>query len=449
MTAPKQAAERISTGLLKVMQRAKRDKTVRFRSLACHIDGQALQRTYRSLRKGAAVGVDGVTPQAYGEQLADNLEDLHSRLQRKHWRHKPTRRVLIPKDKDNTRPVGISCVEDKIVQQAVREVLQAVYEPLFAEHSYGFRPRRSAHDAVRALNQALYRGQGNWIIEADIESFFDSIDRTMLMEMLENRVADGSLLRLVGECLRAGLLDGSEYTEPEEGTVQGSSLSPLLGNIYLHYVLDAWFERDVRPRLRGRAQVVRYADDFVLAFERKDDAERVFAVLSQRFERFGLTLHPNKTRLLPFGRPRTPKGKGPGTFDFLGFTFFWGVARSGKRVPRVRTRKASHRRALQSVAAWCRRERHQPVKEQHAAPVRRIEGHLNYFSVNDNDRSVRRFVRGVGRAWFNWLNRRSQRSRLTWERMNDLLGAYPLPKVYVRIPRSGLLQVSGAQDQHT
>jgi RNA-directed DNA polymerase len=253
------------------------------------------------------------------------------------------------------------------------------------------------------------------------------------LEMLRERVVDGSLLRLIGKCLHVGILDGYEYSEPDEGTVQGSTLSPLLGNIYLHSVLDQWFERDVRPRLRGKAQLIRYADDFVIAFERQDDAERVQVVLGRRFERYGLELHPDKTRLIPFERPRTPKGKGPRTFDFLGFTFYWGKTRSGRRVPRVKTRKARLRRSLRTVTDWCRRYRHLPVREQHAALTRRVEGHLNYFGVNGNSRSLGQFVLGVVRAWHRWLNRRSQRSRLNWNRMNDLLAVNPLPKPSIRV----------------
>ncbi len=433
MTAAKQTTDLFSTGLLKVMERAKRDPDVRFRSLAHLIDGWALQRAYRGLRKGAAVGVDGIDKERYGEQLANNLGDLHDRLREGRWRHQPIRRVHIPKEKGETRPIGISCVEDKIVQNAIREVLEAVYEPLFHEHSYGFRPKRGAHDAVRSLNRVLYRGEGNWILEADIKSFFDNIVRKALSRMLQNRVADGSLLRLIGKCLHVGILDGYEYSEPGEGTVQGSTLSPLLGNIYLHYVLDEWFEHEVQPRLRGKAQLIRYADDFVIAFERQDDAEQVQGLLGPRFERYGLELHPDKTRLIPFGRPRTPKGKGPRTFDFLGFTFYWGCARSGRRVPKVKTRRARLRRSIQTVTDWCRRYRHLPVKEQHAALTRRVEGHLNYFGVNGNSRSLRQFVRGVERAWHRWLNRRSQRSRLNWERMRNLLAANPLPKPSIRV----------------
>lgn len=234
------------------------------------------------------MGVDGITKEQYGQDLEAKLRDLHQRLRSKTWRHQPIRRVHIPKEQGKTRPIGISSIEDKVVQQAVREVLEAVYEPVFLDVSYGFRPGRGAHDALRSLNHALYRGEVNWILEADIVSFFDSIDRRMLMEMLRERVADGSLLRLVGKCLHVGVLDGAEYSEPDEGTVQGSSLSPLLGNVYLHHVLDLWFERDVLPRMRGKAHLVRYADDLVIGFEREDDAKRVMAVVGHRFERFGL-----------------------------------------------------------------------------------------------------------------------------------------------------------------
>jgi RNA-directed DNA polymerase len=251
----------MSPRLLKVMERAKRDPRVRFTSLAHLMDEEALERAFGRLRKEAAVGVDGITKEQYGRELGANVRSLHQRLRAMTWRHQPIRRVHIPKEKGKTRPIGISSVEDKVVQQAVGEVLQAVYEPVFFGGSYGFRPQRSAHDALRALHRELYGGEVNRILEADIQSFFDSIDRRMLMEMLRERVADTSLLRLVGKCLHAGVLDGGQYSEPDEGTAQGSSLSPLLGNVYLHHVLDLWFERDVRPRLQGKALLVRYADD--------------------------------------------------------------------------------------------------------------------------------------------------------------------------------------------
>ena len=264
----------MSPRLLKVVERAQREPEGRFHSLAHLIDVPALERAYRRIRKDGAVGVDGVTKEAYGDELLANLEDLHGRLKSRRYRHQPIRRVHIPKDKGKTRPIGISAFEDKIVQGAVRAVLEAIYEQDFLDCSFGFRPKRSAHDAVRALNQAVRCGKVSWILEADVQSYFDSVDRTKLAELLQIRVADGSLLRLIGKCLHVGVLDGEEYSEPDRGTTQGSVLSPLLGNVYLHYVLDVWFERVVTPRLRGEATLIRYADDFIIGFERHDDAQR-------------------------------------------------------------------------------------------------------------------------------------------------------------------------------
>jgi len=253
--------ETMSPGLLKVVERAKTEPEGRFHSLAHLVDVPALMRAYRRMRKDAAVGVDGVTKEQYGQALGDNLLDLHERLVSKRYRHQPIRRVHIPKDNGKTRPIGISAFEDKVVQDALREVLEAIYEQDFLDCSHGFRPGRRAHDAIRALDRVVHQGKVSWILEADIVSFFDSLDRTKLKELLQVRVADGSLLRLIGKCLHVGVLDGAAYAEPETGTAQGSVLSPMLGNVYLHYVLDLWFEREVKPRLRGEAHLVRYADD--------------------------------------------------------------------------------------------------------------------------------------------------------------------------------------------
>jgi group II intron reverse transcriptase/maturase len=429
----------MSTGLRKVAERAKREPAGRFHSLAHLIDEELLAGVYRRLRGDAAVGVDGITKEQYGQELQSNLHDLHERLRTKRYRHQPIRRVHIPKEKGRTRPIGISATEDKVVQGALREVLQAIYEQEFLDCSYGFRPGRSAHGAVRALTRAVDGGEANWILEFDVVSFFDSVDRKHLMEMLQRRVADGSILRLVGKCLHVGVLDGEEFTEPSVGTVQGSTLSPLLGNAYLHYALDRWFAEEVKPRLKGKAVLVRYADDGVLGFERQDDAQRVMAVLGKRLERFGLTLHPEKTRLLDFRRPLRSRGAGrsPTTFDFLGFCWYWRRTRRGIWSVTCKTRRARLARAIKAVHTWCRENRHLPVRQQHAALSRRVQGHINYFGVNGNMASLTRFAQQVTRSWFKWLNRRSQRARLNWDRYEDLLRDFPLPhpRIMVQIWR--------------
>jgi group II intron reverse transcriptase/maturase len=418
------------------MERARRDPHERQLALAYLIDVEALRRSYHRLRNDAAVGVDGVTKADYGRDLEANLRDLHQRLKTMTYRHQPIRRVHIPKDKNRTRPIGISATEDKIVQDALREILEAIYEQDFLDCSYGFRPGRSAHDALRAVHRAVRDGGANVILEADIVSYFDSIDRPMLREMLQERIADKSFMRLVGKCLHAGVLDGEAFSRPEEGTAQGSILSPILGNIYLHHALDRWFEGEVKPRLKGKATLIRYADDLVATFERGDDAERVMAVLGKRLGRFKLCLHPDKTRLIDFGRPLWSQagGKGPGTFDFLGFTVYWRRNQGGRGWHvSWRTRRARLRRAMVSAYEVCRRQRHLPVPVQHQALKRRIQGHFNYFGVNDNQRSLATLRHHVRRSWYKWLNRRSQRSRLNWERFKDLLRDFPLPNAQVYV----------------
>ncbi|HEU0035736.1 MAG TPA: reverse transcriptase domain-containing protein [Kofleriaceae bacterium] len=280
----------------------------------------------------------------------------------------------------------------------------------------------------------MSRGHANYIVEADIVSFFDSIDRKMLMEMLRERIADERLMRLVGKCLHVGILDGGEFLEPSEGTAQGSSLSPLLGNVYLHHVLDLWFEREVRPHLKGNSALVRYADDFVLCFEHEADAADVWSILEQRFKTFGLSLHPKKTRSFVF-RPPSKGGQGGGpTFDFLGFTVHWKPTRFGNawRVA-FRTRGARLRRAINAASEWCRRHRHDPVEEQHQALTRKLVGHYNYFGVNGNIEALERLKYVVTRAWKKWLDRRSQRARMNWKRFNELLRRYPLPTPTIRV----------------
>jgi RNA-directed DNA polymerase len=424
---------KMSPGLTKVAERAKAYPDVQLLALAHHIDEAALERAYRRLRKEAAVGVDGITVTQYGEGLVANVQALRGKMKAGQYRHQPIRRVNIPKASGGTRPIGISTVEDKIVQGAVRDVLEAVYEQDFLNYSYGFRPGRGAHDAIRELNRVTELGNANYIVEADIVSFFDSIDRKMLMEMLRGRIADESLMRLVGKCLHVGILDGEKYEESDEGTAQGSILSPLLGNVYLHHVLDLWYERDVRPQLRGRSALVRYADDFVLCFELEQDAWRVWDVLGKRFAKFGLSLHPKKTRCFRFEPPRDGGDKGSTTFDFLGFTSHWRRTRSGSWRVAFRTCGARLRRAISAVYEWCRSHRHDPVAAQHQALTRKLNGHYNYFGVNGNLDALKRLRFWAQRAWQKWLNRRSQRARMNWKRFNALLAAKPLPAPTIKV----------------
>lgn len=430
--------ESMSPGLLRVMERARRDPYERQLALAHLIDVEALRRAYDRLRKRAAVGVDGVTKEAYGENLEGNLTDLHRRLREMKYRHQPLRRIRVPKGKGKTRPIGISSTEDKIVQGALREILEAIYEQDFRDCSYGFRPDRKAHDALQTLNRVARSGKVSVILEADVQSFFDDVDRPTLREMLQKRIADKSFMRLVGKCLRVGVLEGEEFSRPDVGTAQGSIVSPILGNIYLHNALDVWFEDVVKPRLSGEATLIRYADDFIICFEHHKDAERTKVALEKRMARYKLRLHPGKTRLVEFRHPpaRHQGGKEPGALDFLGFTIYWRRNHRGSGWHLSwKTRAARLQRAITVVTDYCRRHRHESVATQHAALTRRIQGHFNYFGVNDNTRCLSTLQHQAKRAWHKWLNRRSQRSRLTWERFNDLLRDFPLPvpRVYVNL----------------
>jgi len=417
----------MSPGLVRVAESAKRNPG-RLLSLAHHIDVAALGRAYKRIRKDAAVGVDGITKEQYGEALEENLRDLHQRMKTMRYRHQPLLRVYIDKGGGKSRPIGISSTEDKIVQEALRELLEAIYEQDFLDCSYGSRPRRKAHDALRAFDRAVYRGEIKWVLEADIVSFFDRIDRKQLKELLQKRISDKNLMRLIGKCLHVGCLENGAEMTPKTGTVQGSTLSPLLANVYLHYVLDAWFEQEVKPRLQGKAKLLRYVDDFLIGFEHREDAEKVKKALTKRLAKYGLELHPEKTRMVDFRKPpRNHKGPGPETFDFLGFTVLWKRSRKGVWHMGTHTRVKKLRAAKKALYDKCRSQRHLSVKEQHAALVSRIRGHINYFGVRGNEHRLKLLIRSVEASWYKWLNRRSQRSIMTWERFKNLLKDYPLP----------------------
>jgi group II intron reverse transcriptase/maturase len=428
----------MSPELRRVAARARREPDAQFHSLAHLLDESALSRAFVRLPEKAAVGIDGVTKEKYGQNLEENLRGLHERLRTKRYRHQPIRRVHIPKENGKTRPLGISAVEDKIVQGALRELLEAVYEQDFLDCSYGYRPRRRPHDAIRAFTRTAGTGRVNWIYEADIASFFDSVDRTTLLDLIRRRVPDGSIRRLVGKCLHVGVLDGEELTLPDAGTAQGSKLSPLLANIYLHYALDLWFTQEVQPHLQGWATLIRFADDFVICLTREDDARRMVEMVPKRLAEFHLKIQPDKTRLIPFRRPPRSQqhGKGPGSFDFLGFTHYWRRSRRGQWVVACKTRCARLRRAAVAISEYCRKHRHDPVADQHIGLSRRMRGHYQYYGVNGNVRALARLYYLARRMWHKWLNRRSQRGRLNWKRFTDgLFKHYPLPRprVYVQI----------------
>ena len=416
-----------STKLLEVAARAKRDPRGQLFSLAYLMDTETLKRAFGRIRPKVAVGVDGVTKACFEENLEENLEGLREDMRRGTYRHQPIRRVHIPKENGKTRPIGISTMRDKLVQGAIREVLESIYEQDFLDCSFGFRPGRGTHDAIRSLNRALSRGSGSWVLEIDIKSFFDSLDRKWLMKMLQVRVADKSMLRLVGKCLKVGILDGEEFSMTEDGTTQGSSLSPLLGNVYLHYALDLWFEKVVKPRLGGRAEMIRYADDAVFVFEHLIDAVKFQAVLGKRMMKFGLELHEEKTRLVNFGRPG-PRGFEPGTFDFLGFTHYWEKPKGRNWRISQKTKSAGQNRFLKRIYEFCRDYRHSSVKDQHRTLKKRVQGYIQHFGTASNYKTLATICWRVERIWMKWLSRRSQRARLDWDKFKSILRAYPIPK---------------------
>lgn len=423
----------ISTKLARIAELARKHPERAFMSLHHVIDVEWLRAAYRRTRKDAAVGVDGQSAEGYARDLEKNLESLLVRFRTGSYRAPPVRRVHIPKGDGRTRPIGVPTFEDKILQRAVAMLLEVIYEQDFHPGSYGFRPGRGAHDALQALWEGLMSIRGGWVLEVDIQSFFDTLDHGALRSFLDERVTDGVVRRAIDKWLKAGVLEAGAVTHPEEGTPQGGVISPLLANVYLHEVLDRWFEKDVKPRLQGRAFLVRYADDFVIAFARETDARRVMEVLPKRFGRYGLTLHPEKTRLVKFTRPRRddPDGGGPGSFDLLGLTHHWGKSRRGKWVIIRRTMRSRLTRALRRVRQWCRSNRHIPIAAQCKALGAKLRGHFGYYGITGNLEALRRFALEVERAWWKWLSRRSQRARMNAECFRMLLVHHRLPKPYV------------------
>jgi RNA-directed DNA polymerase len=414
-----------SSALERVRQVAAKDRDARFTALLHHVDVDRLRGAYRALSPRAAAGVDGVTWESYGQELEGNLQDLHDRVQRGAYRAKPSRRVHIPKADGRLRPLGIAALEDKIVQRAVVEVMGAIYETDFLGFSYGFRPGRSPHDALDALTVAIENEKVNWVLDADFRDFFTSLDHGWLAKFLGHRIADRRVLRLIQKWLRAGVIEDGRWTASEEGSPQGATVSPLLANVYLHYVFDLWVQQWRSRHARGEVIVVRYADDVVLGFQHRSDAERFRKDLEQRLTRFGLALNAEKTRLIRFGRfafqQRAERGLGrPETFDFLGFTHCCARTKDGRFAVRRRTIKKRMAAKLREVKALLMARRHWPIEAQGRWLGSVVRGHLAYYSVPGNIHQAGAFREQIVRYWRRALRRRSQKHRLNWQRMRLL-----------------------------
>ncbi|MCA1678839.1 MAG: group II intron reverse transcriptase/maturase, partial [Actinobacteria bacterium] len=413
------------SALDRVRRVAQNDREARFTALLHHVDVDRLRVAYGALNPRAATGVDGVTWRAYGQDLEDNLRELHGRVHRGSYRPRPSRRAYIPKADGRLRPLGIAALEDKILQRAVVEVLNAIYETDFVGFSYGFRSGRSPHDALDALAVGIARRKVNWVLDADLRDFFTSLDHGWLQKFLEHRIADRRMLRLLGKWLKAGVIENGIWSETVQGTPQGASASPLLANVYLHYVFDLWADRWRRQRAHGDVILVRYADDYIAGFEHEDDARRFLADLRDRLAKFCLELAPEKTRLIEFGRyaaeRRNARGLGkPETFGFLGFTHICAKTRNGRFSLKRITNSKRMRAKQHQVKDELKRRRHHPIPEQGQWLASVVRGHLAYYAVPGNRDAVAAFRSRVTRDWHEALRRRSQRSRLDWKRMNRI-----------------------------
>jgi group II intron reverse transcriptase/maturase len=416
----------VSTQLQEIAKQARQHPDRVFTTLAHLMDVDFLREAYRRLNKKGAPGLNKVTAADYGEHLEENLADLHQRLCSGRYRAPPIKRVWIEKENGQQRPLGIPEFEDKIVQRAVEMLLSAIYEEMFYDLSHGFRKGHSQHKALHELREQCRQLNINWVLIADITGLFDNIDHQKLLGFIRRRVNDGAILRLIGKWLNAGVMEEDRLEYPEKGTPQGGVISPLLSNIFLHYVLDEWMTKEVDPRMKGKCFIIRWADDFIIGFQLETDAERVKAVLPKRFNRYGLELHPDKTSLIRFGRPpMNAKGlQKSGTFDFLGFTFYWGRSLKGYPVIKKKTARKRLNRYLKQTWKWCKENRHDPIRDQYQTLCAKLRGYYQYFGVRSNYKAIEAAYEYTEKAWRYWLSRRSHKGTVLFETLRE---AFPLP----------------------
>lgn len=431
----------METKLKRIAHVAKEKPQERFTSLYHLLNEELILQCHELMEKGKATGIDGISKQNYEENKMENIKDLVGRLKRHGYVPQPARRVYIPKDGGKERPLGIAAYEDKLVQNGLSRILNAIYEQDFMENSYGFRPRRNCHDALRRMNEVIERGKISYVVDADIKEFFDNVDHEQLIKFMEHRIADPNIIRLTKRLLKAGIMDEDVFVETNKGTPQGSVVSPILGNIYLHYVLDLWFEKIVKKKSDGQAEIVRYADDFICCFQYKKDAETFYRKLKERLRKFGLEVAEDKTKIIKFGRYAEEdckeRGCKPDTFDFLGFTHYCSKDRLGKtyRVKR-RTSKKKFRKKVKDFKMWLK-----SVKDKSNIHIifekskQKLSGHYRYYGITDNAKAVWRYHGTIVKTLYKWLNRRSQRKSFGWENFNKYLKLNPLPKpkIYVSI----------------
>lgn len=424
----------VSTKQKRIAELSKRKPEMRMTTLNHYLDIEWMREAYRRIRKDSAPGIDGLTVEAYGKELEKNLTSLMNRAKSGEYFAPPVKRKYIPKGTGTeTRPIGMPTTEDKILQRAIVMLLEPIYEEDFYDFSCGFRPNRSAFQALEYLWEQAMGNNIRCLLDVDIRKYFDTLDKSKLQEIIRQRVEDGVVNRLIGKWLNAGVMEGGRVEYMKTGTPQGGVISPLLSNIYLHEVLDKWFVKIVKVRLKGRAFLVRFADDFVMGFEFQDDAEKVLEVLHKRFNKYGLKLHPDKTRLVSFESPTKGKPYGkrnkPGTFNFLGFTHYWGISKKGNWIVKRKTARDRFVRGLKRINDWCRKNRHEPVKLQWKTLCQKLQGHFAYYGITGNAKYLEKYKDEVRKTWRKWLNRRSRNPNgMSWNRFNEMiLHIFPFP----------------------